>query len=445
MPVKHRNWIISAAILGLLAACAEKEVILPGKREALRDVLSDTAVTEAEAAASNANQSLPIRLGSQQRNDSWVNSPVSPRHRTDHPALGTTLSLAWSATIGEGDSRRNRITADPVVAQGRVFTLDALATVAATSTGGATIWSRDLTPPRDNAGEVSGGGLAYGDGKLFVTTGTGQLTALDPATGQEIWVQDLDASGTGTPTYNDGLVYLVSGDSTAWAIEADSGRVRWQLDSLTDINNVAGGPAPAISDRLVIFGYGSGEVQGAFLQGGLSLWNASVVGQREGRAIAQVGDLTGDPMISGNKVYAANFTGRLVALNKDNGQRIWTAREGAVGMAWPAGDSLFTISDLGELVRLNANDGTRIWAVELPRYVKERPRKRSRVFAHHGPIVAGGRVIVASDDGLLRQYNPTDGALIGTVQIPGGATTNPIVVNGTLYVVSQDGKLLAFR
>lgn len=67
------------------------------------------------------------------------------------------------------------------------------------------------------------------------------------------------------------------------------------------------------------------------------------------------------------------------------------------------------------------------------------------MFAHYGPVLAGGRLLVASNDGVIRSFNPVDGTLIGTVDIPGGATTNPVIVGGVMYVVSTKGQLHAFR
>lgn len=431
-----------AVVAALLAGCAEREVILPGERI---DIFQAVGEAEVGAEATPANRAEPIRLPAARANASWPQAPVTPATRTAHPALGGSLSLAWSAPIGEGDKRKQRITAAPVVEGGRVFTLDSSAQVTATTTGGATAWTYNLTPLRDNVGEASGGGLAVGGGRLYVTSGFGRVVALDPATGREIWVQDLGNTGTGTPAYRDGLVYLVAGDQTAWAIEADNGRIRWQLDSVQDVNNVAGGPAPAVTDKAAIFAFGSGEVTAAFRKGGLTLWNAAVAGSRPGRARSDIEDITGGPVVDGNVVYVGNFTGSLVALNADSGDRIWTVREGTSAPVWPAGGSVFAITDLGELVRLDASDGSRIWGVALPGFVKDRPRKRAEVVAHHGPVVAGGRVLVASNDGVLRQFDPVSGRALGQVAIPGGATADPVVAGRTLYVVSGSGNLLAYR
>jgi outer membrane protein assembly factor BamB len=81
----------------------------------------------------------------------------------------------------------------------------------------------------------------------------------------------------------------------------------------------------------------------------------------------------------------------------------------------------------------------------LPNFTKSNVGRRSDIFAHYGPILAGGRLIIASSDGLLRQFDPAKGELITTVKIPSGAASAPIVVDGTLYVLSTNGNLLAFR
>ena len=69
----------------------------------------------------------------------------------------------------------------------------------------------------------------------------------------------------------------------------------------------------------------------------------------------------------------------------------------------------------------------------------------SAIYAHYGPIMAGSRIVVASNDGYLRFFNPVDGALVHQVEVPGGATTTPVVAGQTLYVVSTKGQLHAFR
>ena len=427
-----------------LVACTEPDVILPGAREDIRSVLQEGDDLSTTAAFAG-NTSRAAGLPAARVNADWTQATGTAATRISHPALGGTLTLAWAANIGTGDSRKYRITADPVVSGGRVFTLDAQSVVTATSTSGGTLWQADLRPPRDQAGDATGGGIAVSGNTVYIAIGYGVLAALDAATGAVRWTQQLDASASGSPTVSGDLVYVTAGDNTGWAVNRNDGTVAWQIGASDDTNNILGAPAPALTDDLAIFAFGSGEVQAVFRQGGLSRWDASVLGKRPGRALSNVSDVTAAPVVFGDRVYLGNQSGRIVALDVNSGARLWSAREGATGPVWPVGDSVFAVSDLNELLRLDAADGAKIWGAELPNFTQRKPKKQSRIVTHNGPIVAGGRVILASGDGALRSYDPANGALVGSVEIPGGATTAPVVAGQTLYVVSSKGQLLAYR
>jgi outer membrane protein assembly factor BamB len=441
--VKVIQGVSVLAMLGLLAGCT-KELILPGARFDVRTPLEQTQ-EGAEPVAAVVNRAVPIQLAAPKANADWTHRAGSPGHYMPHLALGAQLSQVWSANVGAGSGRKHRISAAPVVADGRVFALDSRATVTATGSNGAGLWSVDLTPETDRADDASGGGLAYGGGMLFVTTGFGELVAIEPASGKVAWRQKLGAPVTGAPTVSDGLVYVVARDSSAWAINAADGRVRWQLPGTPSVSGMVGTSAPAVSDRLVLFPFSSGEVAGALRKGGVRLWGATVAGQRRGRAYAGVSDITGDPVVVGNVTYVGTQSGRTVAIKTASGERIWTATEGAYGPVWVAGGSVFLVSDNAHLVRLDAETGAVIWSVEMPYFTKSKVKRRKAIHAHYGPIMAGGRLIVVSSDGLIRSFNPVDGALLGTTDLPGGAAAQPAVADGTLYVVNTRGQLLAFR
>ncbi|MGV6803111.1 MAG: outer membrane protein assembly factor BamB family protein [Ruegeria sp.] len=428
---------VAVIALTLLSACEEPEVILPGEREDIRPSQDIEAVQK--------TGSKPISIPAPKRNAEWSQSPGTPAYRTTNAALSAAPQHIWSASIGSGDGRKQRITADPVVAGGLIYALDSAATVSAVSPQGQVVWSSNLVPATDGEAEATGGGIAYSDGVLYVSSGFGRLTALDARTGAIRWQKKLEATGSGAPLVSGGLLYLVAGDQTGWAVNAKDGRIAWQIEGTPSVGNVLGAPAPVLASEFAVFAFGSGDVTAAFRKGGIRRWNASVAGGRRGRAAAQIVDVTGGPIVSGNTIFIGNHSGRTVAFDASSGERIWTAFEGAVDTVWPVSNSVFVISDRSQLVRLDSTDGSLVWAVDLPGFVKDKPRKRGPIVAHYGPIMAGGRIVIASNDGYLRFFNPVDGTLVRQIEVPGGATTAPVVAGQTLYVVSTKGQLHAFR
>lgn len=450
--VKISQGFCTVAVLALLAGCSDGELILPGERLAPRDVnLPEgeagtlvSATSNASGPATVAPQSVPISLPAMVANADWPQRGGGGTHKAPHAALSAAPALVWSAAIGAGDSRKNRITAMPIVAGGRVFTLDARATVAATGTNGAALWQADLTPT-DRDGDASGGGLAAEGGRVFATTGFGEVIALDADTGAVVWRHRLDGAAAGGPSISDGLVFVASRDGTATALSATTGRVAWQLPGAAGQSGVVGVAAPAFDARQVIFPFASGQMISVEKTSGTGLWAGQVSGRRLGRAYAMISDLSGDPVIDGSAVYAGTASGRLAAFSAETGQPGWIASEGAAGLFTVTGGAIFLVNDEAQLVRLDAATGEVVWRADMPYFTKAKDKKRKSIYAHYGPVLAGGRLWVASTDDSLKAFDPASGAVVAQIELPGGAASAPVVAGGTLYVVSKNGKLLAFR
>ncbi len=423
------------ATVAMVSACAEPEEVLRGEREGIYS----------QDAISSENQSRAFSAPTQRVNISWEQAPGIEASRTSNPVWSETPNLAWSVDIGEGDTRRQRITSAPVAGGGLIYVLDSTDRISAVTRDGHIQWQYEIRAISDDTSDATGGGIAYLEGVVYLSSGFGVVSALDAQTGAQIWRQSLEATGSGQPTIRDGLLYLVAGDETGWVLHTDDGRIAWQVKGSPTTSNILGAPAPVVTSDLAIFAFGSGDVITTFRKGGLQRWLASVSGRRNGSAIAQITDVTATPFVVGNRVYIANQSGRTAAFDVQDGTRVWTAKEGATGPMWVAGGSVFQVSDQNKLLRIDADSGEVIWSVALPKFIKDKPGKRGEIVAHHGPILASGRLVVASNDGALRLYNPIDGSLQAEIPVPDGATTEPIIVDRTLYVVTTDGKLVAYR
>jgi outer membrane protein assembly factor BamB len=434
---------VAAACLALLAlaACGERELILPGEREDV-SVATDGAGNVVPAVA-EPGEVPPLVLPPAARNADWTHPGGSATHLGGHPALDGAVSRIWSADIGAGNGKRTRLTAAPVVAGGRVFTLDANAQVTAFSTEGATLWRTDLTRPGEGAGEGLGGGLAVDGGTLFAATGFGEVVALDAASGDIRWRGAVEAAIRSAPAADGGVVVAIGRNDVAYGFDAATGAAVWRVQGIGRGPGLLGGSTPAIRAQLTVLPMISGEVMGVATRNGFTAWTTALRDGREGQVRAQIADITGGPVIDGDVVYAANYTGRLAALDRRSGERLWTLGEGAVGLAVPAGNSVFLLADTGEVMRVAAADGRVLWRTALPEWV--RPDRRRLAIPHFGPVLAGGRLWVAGGDGLLRAFDPATGTEAGAVEVPGGAAGLPAVAGGRMYVVSGDGQLHAFQ
>ncbi len=112
-------------------------------------------------------------------------------------------------------------------------------------------------------------------------------------------------------------------------------------------------------------------------------------------------------------------------------------------MPWVAGDYIFIISVDAELVCLSRADGAIVWVSQMKRY--DNAKKRKGRIAWSGPILAGDTLVLVSTDGRIAKVSPQDGTIIATEKIDDGSVIAPIVADERIFVLTQKGKLYAFR
>lgn len=428
--------------LFLLSACGDDELILPGERESVRPVEGVEIGEDGEPVV--VQRDIPgLNIPAATRNADWTHVNGNPQHLSTNLALNDNLTRRWSVSIGKGNARRARIISAPVVAGGVVYTLDAQATVSAVSTAGSVLWQTNTTPANEASRDGFGGGLAFANGRLYVTSAFGEVLAIEPRSGGIIWRTTVDSAIRAAPVVEGEYVVVVARNDIGYGLDAETGSLDWRSQGVGLGAGVLGGSSPAIRGPIAVVPFQSGEVIAVLTRSGRTVWNAAISGGHRELVRSQISDITGTPVIDNDIVYAANQGGLLVSFDRRSGIRNWTARQGSLSPALPIGNSVFIVSDEWEVMRLDKETGEEYWSVQLPQWRK--PEQRRDAYPQFGPLMGGGRLIVAGADGQLRFFNPASGAPLGSVEIPGGAAAQPAIANGALYVVSLDGRLHAFQ
>ena len=118
----------------LLAGCGglglfkkTDKITVPGER-------TPVMVNEADIDIDPATATEPMTLPAAETNDSWAQSGGNANKSVGHVSLGQSLGVAWTVSIGRGSGKDGRLGGGPVVAEGKVFTMDTTGTVRAFST-----------------------------------------------------------------------------------------------------------------------------------------------------------------------------------------------------------------------------------------------------------------------------------------------------------------------
>ncbi len=414
--------------------------------------------SETRIDADPALADVAITIPAAQANSDWAQPGGNPAKSMGHVALGTSLSRAWTANIGAGSQSRARLASAPVVANGRVYTIDTQAVVRAfDAQTGAQAWAHPVGDPKERRGGVSlwtgestgahgllfGGGVSFDNGRIYATSGLGDVEALDAATGASVWRVRPAGPLRGAPTIANENVYVTTQDNQLFALNPADGSVRWNASGTFETAGVFGAAAPAAAQGTVVAGFSSGELTAYRYENGRIVWQDALTRTSISTAVATISDIDAEPVIDQGRVYALGQGGRMVALELNTGQRIWEINAAGISTPWVAGEWIFAVTDQAQLMAIARSNGRVKWLTQLPRYRDEKDKEGPIRWV--GPVLAGDRLVLGNSRGQVVNVSPIDGSVQSTVNTSMPISLPLVVAGNTLYILHDEGRLTAWR
>jgi len=222
---------------------------------------------------------------------------------------------------------------------------------------GAQVWTKSFAVSGDGSKAIFGGGVSYDSGKVYITTGLGEVAALTAATGEQLWTKKPAGPLRGSPTVGFNSVYVMTQDNQIIALNAADGELAWNESGSLSQAGVFGVAAPAAGQGTVIAGYSSGELVAYRYENGRQLWSDALARTSISTEVGSLTDVDADPIIDRGSVYALGEGGRMAAYELVTGQRIWELNLAGISTPAVAGDWIFTLDDHAEILAIQRNTG----------------------------------------------------------------------------------------
>lgn len=389
---------------------------------------------------------VKIKLPKSYVNSTWSQSGNTSSHVSGHLKAGGNLDEIWKTSFGEGSSKRNVLVSAPVSAGNFVFAIDAEAIVSAYRLdNGEKIWQKRLKPSNKEARAASilGAGVAvYGD-RIFATTGFGKVFALEMASGNIIWEQNLKAPIRIAPTVNEDLVIAQTLDNGIYALNIHSGEILWKDKLEAENTTMIGGAAPAYSpaNDLVVAAFSNGQLQAYKASTGTPLWSEWLASGISTESLADITAVKANPIIDDGKVFAVGYNAPLIAIDIRTGVKLWQKEIAATSQPWVAGKFLFVLTNDGDLAAIDKQNGKIVWTAIIPYANGD---ERIGIFTS-GPLLANDALLVTSSNGKLFSVSPYNGRIMGIADIAEGVETAPIMVDETLILTTKDAEMTAYK
>lgn len=437
---KTLRTVTCVILAGGLAGCglfSKEKVHLDGERIS---VLSGSTIVQPDYPAGN----VKIRLPEPRLNIKWSQSGGDATHVMGHLQSNDKIKEFWTASFGEGSSKRDLLIAAPAVAHQVVFAIDAEALVTARRLdNGQEIWHKRLKPlNRDDKGiALKGSGVAYDNQRIYATTGFGGVFALNMRTGKEIWRYDTAMPIRIAPTVKKDRLFVQTIDNNLIAIDTANGQEIWKYKTSEEATTLVGGASPAYSveQDVVVAAFTNGELRAFKASTGTPLWSDMLVSRKRTNSLANITTVKANPIIDGDKVFAVGHSDLLAAIDLRTGSRIWEREISSTNQPWVVGQYMYVLSDAFELIAFEKNSGKAVWTKKLP--IPEHSTGLSAV----GPILSNNSLIAALSDGHVFAISPYNGNVLGFINIGEEIEISPILADGVVIFTTNDAELAAYK
>jgi len=338
------------------------------------------------------------------------------------------IKKAWSARVGDG-TEYLRLALVPVSDGSRVCAAAHDGRVAAFDAAkGRRLWTQKTKLPL-SAGPATNG--------IVVVAGSseGDIVALNAENGDELWRVIVTSEVLAAPALTDDLVLVRTVDGKLAALRMADGTEAWFVQQAVPRLSVRGTGSPVVWKNSVICGFDNGKLAAYDLNDGSVIWDVMLAPPSGRTEVERLSDLNATALVVGEDVYAIGYQGSLSGLAVESGQVLWNREISSYNGMSADFINLYVSADNSEMFAVARRSGREMWRSDM---------LLNRDLS--GPVTVGNSVVVGDFEGYVHWFDAATGDLqarkrAGSDRI----AAPPLVVNELVYVLSDSGKLYAFR
>ena len=432
-----KNCFLFATIL-ILTSCGardylgfeKKKIKLQGERISILK----------EGATNNLNEkksSTDIILENAIILSNWPQSYNSPSHLSFNHISASKLDRFKYLVSGAGEKKRSKILGQPIIYNDIIFFLDARSNVISFNLkNNKIIWKRNISLKSESNHDIGGGIVIYED-SVIINSPYGQIISLGILKGEIKWEVNVDSPIRSAPTIFDNKLLALTSSNKLYVLNADDGGLLWQHQGIFNNTTLIDSPKVAVDENIVIVPYSNGEFFALNLNNGKEIWRNSFIELNIKETTNAFSDIDAFPVIKKDIVVITSAIGKLSAVNKRTGSKLWTRDISSTQTPLVNGNSIFIVNRNEEIICLNILDGGTRWILPIEDELSD-----NKKYIWLPPILVNSKLLLVGGNKKLIIIDAYTGAINKIKNIPNFPASSPIIVSSIPYLMLRNGDII---
>lgn len=354
--------------------------------------------------------------------------------------------VLWDESVGNGvENYFSRLT--PAIGYDKVFAADREGQIVALSPqDGEEIWKLDISRPSKEsslgnlyglfAGTISAkvsGGLVLAYDSVLFGTEDGVVYSVDQSSGKINWTTKVPSEVLAAPATANGLVIVNTVSGVMLGLDGQNGEIKWQNESDVPPLSLRGISSPAAASGGAIIGLANGRIRTNIVDSGLTAWEAVIAKPAGATELDRIVDIDSKPLIFGGTIFVVSYGGTLAAVELRTGKVIWNREYASFRNVSIDGNRLFVTDNNSNIYAIDRRNGIELWS---------NGDLRRRNLTAATPV--GDYIVVGDKFGFLHYFTQDEGKYVSRLEVGGddedeGIYNAPVVVGEAMVVQTRDG------
>ena len=379
-----------------------------------------------------------VNLTTPKTNSFWKMSGLNLQNFVGNIYLSGIGNNFLKKKIGKDKFSISQVMASPLVFNDNIIFADDTGTIFSINQRGKINWKKNIYKKIYKKIYKHLSFSIYKD-KIYIADNIGFIYAISSESGKLIWLKNYEIPIKSNIKIFDNKIFVINQDNRLLCLEIEKGSKIWDVRSISSFIKSQNFLALAISkEGDLITLNSSGDLLKVKANNGQVDWSLNTTGSMA--ALDADFFKSSDIVISENDIIFSASSSTF-SFNLYSGYLNWQKTISSKNTPIIDGNNVFLISDNGYFVNIDRNSGKIIWSTNILKILK----KRKQMTQITGFIMGSGKIYATTLNGYLIVCSGVSGNIEYFKKIGDQIIAAPIINDGSLYVLTENSRILGFN
>ena len=379
-----------------------------------------------------------VKLTKPKTNSFWKMSGLNLQNFVGNIYLSGIDNNFLKKKIGKNKFSISQVMSSPLVFNDNIIFADDTGTIFSINQRGKINWKKNIYKKIYKKIYKHLSFSIYKD-KIYIADNIGFIYVISSESGKLIWLKNYEIPIKSNIKIFDNKIFVINQDNRLLCLDIEKGSKIWDVRSISSFIKSQNFLALAISkEGDLITLNSSGDLLKVKANNGQVYWSLNTTSPTA--ALHNFFFKSSEIVISDNDIIFS-ASSLIFSINLSNGYLNWQIDIGTKNTPIIDGNNIFLISDNGYYVNLDRNSGKIIWSTNILKILK----KKKQMTKITGFIMGSGKIYATTLNGYLIVCSAVSGNIEYFKKIGNQIIAPPIINDGSLYILTENSRILGFN